>query len=149
MVASGGPPTVIWQIAVHKPAHSTLRMLLLQALAKATSSGKGGAIAQVLAEAFASGGTASASADAIAIAYGKNKRGVSEALASALATASSDGRKTGAAASAVAEVRVPRLSHTIFHSADVIHSTTVVCWCTTWHWLDRQGLHLLCFSSNG
>lgn len=83
--------------------HAAVRCLP-QAIADATSSGKGGAIAQVLAEAFSSGGSASASAEAVATAYNKDKRGVSEALASALATANSQGGKTEAAASAVAEV---------------------------------------------
>lgn len=79
----------------------------LQALAQAASSGGKGqqAVASVIAEAFASGGTASATAEAVAQAYSKNKGGVSTALAQALATANSDSGKTQAAASAVAEVR--------------------------------------------
>jgi hypothetical protein len=82
-------------------------LCVIQALASATASGNGqSAVAQTIAEAFsAGGGTASATAEAVAQAYGKNK-GVSQALASALASANSDGGKTGAAASAVAEVRL-------------------------------------------
>lgn len=78
-----------------------------QALAQAASSGGKGqqAVAQVVAQAFSSGGTATAMAQAVAEAYGKNKNGVASATAQALAQANSDGGKTQAAAQAVAEVR--------------------------------------------
>jgi hypothetical protein len=64
-------------------------------------------MAQVLAQAFSSGGTASAAATAVAAAYGKNKGGVSQALAQALVQTNSDGGKSQVAAQAAAEVRSP------------------------------------------
>jgi hypothetical protein len=84
---------------------------LLQAIASATSSGKGQAIASVLAEAISNGGTAQATGAAIAEVYGKDKGGVTLALADALSIANSDGAKTGVAASSVAEVRAVPVFH--------------------------------------
>ena len=102
-----------------------------QALAQAASSGGKGqqAVAQVVAQAFSSGGTATAMAQAVAEAYGKDKNGVASATAQALAQANSDGGKTQAAAQAVAEVRAG-------HAWD---SVLWLCVC-----VGGWGMHALC-----